>query len=238
MLKTEGKREVLKSSGFALGFQHLPRDLAKVNEWKIIFDPYIINVWRTTYISTITINTFYSGGERFDHGCSIHTPNSFEEKSRCSPIRETIDPHPQYLNTPLRAKRKLDMDEDPYLISVKRTKTGDYKGLFHFSHVMRKPVYAICEQQRRRSACASAQSDQHICCSLPRKYNTSSFYIRNIKPLDSLCSCAGQFESYLVENLEYRFSRDVAHLISETLRNVYDPGMPLFLTALESGQQV
>ena len=28
--------------------------------------------------------------------------------------------------------------------------------------------YAICEQQRYRSACASAQSDQHLCCSLPR----------------------------------------------------------------------
>ena len=26
----------------------------------------------------------------------------------------------------------------------------------HMSHVMRKPVYAICEQQMRRSACASA----------------------------------------------------------------------------------
>ena len=24
--------------------------------------------------------------------------------------------------------------------------------------------YVICEQQRRRSACASAQSDQHLCC--------------------------------------------------------------------------
>ena len=28
---------------------------------------------------------------------------------------------------------------------------------------MRKSVYAICEQQRRRSTCAAAQSDQHIC---------------------------------------------------------------------------
>ena len=28
--------------------------------------------------------------------------------------------------------------------------------------------YAICEQQRCRSACACAQSDQHLCCSLPR----------------------------------------------------------------------
>ena len=37
----------------------------------------------------------------------------------------------------------------------------------HLSHVMRKPVYAICEQQRSRSVFASAQSDQHLCCSLP-----------------------------------------------------------------------
>ena len=31
------------------------------------------------------------------------------------------------------------------------------------SHFMRKPVYAICEQQRRRSACASTQSEQRFC---------------------------------------------------------------------------
>ena len=48
------------------------------------------------------------------------------------------------------------------------------------SHVMRKPVFAICVQQRRRSACASAQSDQRLCYSLPRKYNTSSFFISDI----------------------------------------------------------
>ena len=33
----------------------------------------------------------------------------------------------------------------------------------NLSNVMRKPVFAICEQQRRRSACASANSDQHLC---------------------------------------------------------------------------
>ena len=33
-------------------------------------------------------------------------------------------------------------------------------------HVMRKPVYAIREQQRCRSACAFVQSDQRLCCSL------------------------------------------------------------------------
>ena len=36
------------------------------------------------------------------------------------------------------------------------------------SHVRRKPGYSICEQQRHRSACTSAQSDQRLCCSLPR----------------------------------------------------------------------
>ena len=30
-----------------------------------------------------------------------------------------------------------------------------------------KKTFAICKQQRRRSACASVQSDQHLCCSLP-----------------------------------------------------------------------
>ena len=83
-------------------------------------------------------------------------------------------------------------------------------------HVMRKPVYAICEQQRRRSACASAQSDQHLCCSLPRWYITSSFYIRNFKPQPKFCGCAGRFESSLVANPEDRFFRDEAHfMVSE-----------------------
>ena len=36
-------REMLKTLGFALSFQHLPWDLANVNEWKIMFDPYIID---------------------------------------------------------------------------------------------------------------------------------------------------------------------------------------------------
>ena len=36
------------------------------------------------------------------------------------------------------------------------------------SHVMRKPVFAIYEQQRCRSACACAQSDQRLCYSLLR----------------------------------------------------------------------
>ena len=43
----------------------------------------------------------------------------------------------------------------------------------------------INEQQRYRSTCASAQSDQHLCCLLPRYYYISCFYIRNFKTLAS-----------------------------------------------------
>ena len=58
--------------------------------------------------------------------------------------------------------------------------------------------YAICKQQRRRSACAFAQSDQCLCCSLPRQNDTSSLHIRIFKSLAGLCSCADQFVSFLV----------------------------------------
>ena len=35
-------REVLKTAASGLGFQHLPQDLANVNAWKTMFDPYIV----------------------------------------------------------------------------------------------------------------------------------------------------------------------------------------------------
>ena len=51
-------REMLKTSGFALGFQHLPRDLANVNEWKIMFDPYIINPYYSLDLPKFCIDSF------------------------------------------------------------------------------------------------------------------------------------------------------------------------------------
>ena len=51
------------------------------------------------------------------------------------------------------------------------------------SRFMRKHAYAKCKQQRRRSAWASTQSDQRLCCSLP---NTFNCYICNFKTLASL----------------------------------------------------
>ena len=34
--------EVLKTTVFGLGFQHLPQDLVNVNAWKTMFDPNIV----------------------------------------------------------------------------------------------------------------------------------------------------------------------------------------------------
>ena len=80
---------------------------------------------------------------------------------------------------------------------------------------MRKLVFAICEQQRHRSACASTLSDQSL---------ISAFVIRCLGSLISLVSIviisclylayvAEQTGlSYLGANPEDRFSRDVTHM--------------------------
>ena len=46
-------QEMLKTSGIALSFQHLPQDLVNVNESKIMFDPYI-QYWDETRCSGAT----------------------------------------------------------------------------------------------------------------------------------------------------------------------------------------
>ena len=91
----------------------------------------------------------------------------------------------------------------------KRTKG---QSLRYMNLVMRNPVFALCEQQRHRSACASVQSDQHLYCSPHRQYNTSSFYTQNFKSLASFSCGALWFDSYLVADLEDRISCDEAHI--------------------------
>ena len=81
---------------------------------------------------------------------------------------------------------------------------------------MRKPVYAIFEQQRRRSACASAQSAHSLIstfvvgCLDTIIPETFTCYIHNFRTLASLWSGVGRFESYVVENPKDKFSRDEA----------------------------
>ena len=48
-------REMLKTSAYGLGFQHLPRDLANVNAWKTMFDPYIVKHGETVVFNHILV---------------------------------------------------------------------------------------------------------------------------------------------------------------------------------------
>ena len=75
------------------------------------------------------------------------------------------------------------------------------------SHVMRKPVYALGEQERRRSACPSAESDQHLLVADSKTAATASF-----------CSWAGGFVSYLAAKAQDWFSHDVAHVTVESCK--------------------
>ena len=46
----------------------------------------------------------------------------------------------------------------------------------------------VCEQQRRRPACASVQTGQRLCYTLTEKYHIYTCYERNFNFLASLCS--------------------------------------------------
>ena len=85
--------------------------------------------------------------------------------------------------------------------------------LYYTGLVARKHVFGVRGQQRRRPACASAQSDQSHCYSLIEKYRIQTCLKRYFNILTSLCSWAGWFESHLVENPADRFSRDEAHTV-------------------------
>ena len=84
--------------------------------------------------------------------------------------------------------------------------------MINLSHVMRKPVYAISEQQRHRSDSASPQSDHRLCCLLLDSI-IPLVSISKILSLYLVSVACGQFVSYLVTNPEDRFSCDEAHLI-------------------------
>ena len=58
---------------------------------------------------------------------------------------------------------------------------------------VRKPVFAVCEQQRRRPSCASPQSDQCLCYLLTGKYHIWTCYKQIFSFLAGLCSWGDWF---------------------------------------------
>ena len=75
------------------------------------------------------------------------------------------------------------------------------------NHVMRKPVFALCNNKDTDPR--SLISVFVIRCL--DSIMPLSFYIRNFKPIASFCGCTGRFDSTMVANPKDRFSHDVAH---------------------------
>ena len=63
---------------------------------------------------------------------------------------------------------------------------------------MQKNLTVVCEQQRCRVACASSQSDQHLCYSLPAENDIWPCFVENFNILASLWSWASWFEPLMV----------------------------------------
>ena len=96
----------------------------------------------------------------------------------------------------------------------------------NMSHVMRKPVFAICEQQRHRSACASAQSDQ--CLKVVRCLD-SIIYILAISKFSRLwlASVAGQAGlCRTCSQTQDRFFLDGAHIWCRKVQMSHDMTKP------------
>ena len=78
---------------------------------------------------------------------------------------------------------------------------------------VRKPVFGVCKQQRRRPACASPQSDQHLCYWLNLKYHIKTFKSEiSIFNLVSVAEETG-LNFALTENPKTGFCRDEAHIV-------------------------
>ena len=52
----------------------------------------------------------------------------------------------------------------------------------YMGHALWKRVFGICGQRRRRSDCASAQSDQGLCCPLTESFDTTEYINREQMP--------------------------------------------------------
>ena len=88
----------------------------------------------------------------------------------------------------------------------------------YLNHGLRKPVLTHMRTTKTQMSLRIRAVWSALRLSLPRLYNTYSCYYQNFKTLASFCSLAGRFESYLVANVEWRFSRDVAHFAFDVIR--------------------
>ena len=104
-----------------------------------------------------------------------------------------------------RPRKLKAAKNNPHVFETKPRKFGDVK-ISHYTVTLSAPYLyepghekmCVMPYANNKGADQPAQSDQCLCCSLPRQNDTSSLYIRNFKILAGLCSWAVQFVSCLV----------------------------------------
>ena len=74
------------------------------------------------------------------------------------------------------------------LIDVHSGHAHLFQSAYNWASARENLSSGVCEQHRRRPACASAQTDQRLFYSLIEKYHISTCYERNFNFLASLCS--------------------------------------------------
>ena len=82
-----------------------------------------------------------------------------------------------------------------------------YSSVIYISHVMRKIVFVICQQQRCRSACTSAQSNQGLSC--PHSIIPTAAIFENKRDLQSAISEQACSSRTWLHNPYGRISHDV-----------------------------
>ena len=86
----------------------------------------------------------------------------------------------------------------------------------------------VCKQQKCRPACASAQSDKHLCYSLIGKYHISTCDQRYFNFLACLCSWIDWFELHFLGNPQDRFCCNEAQMVQFMRLCTYCKGLRYF----------
>ena len=188
-----------------VGFQHLPRVLVNLNAFKPIW----------------TSGAQWLSGRVLD---SRPKGDGFEPHRRHCVVSLSKSIYPSLVLVQPRKTRPFITER----LLMGRKESNQTKTKNHMDLNIRKPVSVVCEQQRCRPACASAQADQRLCYSFIEKHNTQTCHKWNLDFLASLHGWAGWFESQSVGRQV--LSRRSPYLISKTILTAFSDA--IFVSSL------
>ena len=109
--------------------------------------------------------------KKIENSYNPHVTRAFQDSIEQA-LQEEIGFYEELDGIEIMTDAGVRMQRTVVLLRSKRKPTKFYsavippKEMTQWARSCENVSYAICEQQRRRSACASSQSDQRLCCSL------------------------------------------------------------------------